>query len=92
MPASRFGGGRAERAAGWFALAVMFGCALAWGRSAMVSAPRLERPLVTAFDARVERVESLVAKGDVRLTMAPLDSRLPQRVRVSVSRTAHPKT
>ncbi len=58
-------GGRAERAVGWFAVALVLGCALAWGRSAWVAAPRLERPVITAFEARVERVESLVARGDV---------------------------
>ena len=33
--------------------------------------------------ARVERVETLAAKGDLRLTLAPLDAGLPPRVRVS---------
>jgi competence protein ComEC len=83
-------GGRAERAAGWFALALMLGCALVWGRSAWVAAPRLERPLVVAFDAKVERVESLVAKGDVRMTLAPTAAGLPPRVRVSVKQDRAP--
>ncbi|HET9460295.1 MAG TPA: ComEC/Rec2 family competence protein [Sphingomicrobium sp.] len=77
-------GGRAERALGWFALALALGCALVWARSAWVAAPRLERPLIAAFDARVEKVEPLVAKGDVRLTLAPADPALPPRVRVSL--------
>ena len=84
-------GGRAERAAGWFALALVLGCALVWGRSAWVAAPRLERPVVTAFDARVERVESLVAKGDVRLTLAPIGDALPPRVRVTVKEEGAPE-
>ena len=45
-PASPLGGGRAERALGWFALALALGCALVWARSSWVAAPRLERPLV----------------------------------------------
>ena len=77
-------GGRAERAAGWFGIALMLGCALVWARSALVAAPRLERPLVTEFRATVERVETRTAKGDLRLTLAPLGSGLPPRVRVSL--------
>ncbi|MFP5329513.1 MAG: ComEC/Rec2 family competence protein [Alphaproteobacteria bacterium] len=77
-------GGRAERAVGWFALALALGCALIWARSAWVAAPRLERPVISTFEARVERVEPLIAKGDVRLTLAPLDPALPPRVRVSL--------
>jgi len=77
-------GGRAERALGWFALALALGCALIWARSAWVAAPRLERPLIASFDGRVEKIEPLVAKGDVRLTLAPADPALPPRVRVSM--------
>ena len=59
-------GGRAEWSIGWFGLAMMLGCALVWARSAWVAAPRLERPLVTEFQAEVERVETRVAKKDLR--------------------------
>ena len=76
-------GGRLERALGWFALMAALGCALIWARSEYVEAPRLPRPVVTTFVARVERVEPLVAKGDVRLTVAPDDPALPPIVRVS---------
>src|SRR5688500_2966234 len=82
-------GGRAERAIGWFGLAMMLGCALVWGRSAWVAAPRLERPLVTQFRAKVERVETRVAKQDLRLTLAPADPALPPRVRVRRRRFHH---
>ena len=68
---------------GWFALAMAFGCALVWARSEIVAAQRVERPTITTFEARVEKVEPLVAKGDVRLTLAPSDPALPPRVRVS---------
>ena len=83
-------GGRAERAAGWFGLAMMLGCAQVWARSAYVAAPRLERPLVTEFRATVERVETRTAKGDLRLTLAPEDKQLPPRVRVSVKQKGAP--
>ena len=77
-------GGRTERAAAWFALALAVGCLLVWTRSNLVAAPRIERPRVAAFDARVERVEPLVAKGTLRLTLAPDDAQLPPRIRISL--------
>ncbi len=82
--------GRRGRALGWFALAMTLGCALVWARSQWVAAPRLERPLVATFAGRVETVEALVAKGTVRLTLAPADPTLPPRVRVSVDSDAAP--
>ncbi len=84
-------GGRAGRALGWSALALAAGCALVWLRSDQAATPRIERPRIIAFEARVERVETLTAKGDLRLTLAPLDAELPPRLRVSVSdREAQP--
>ncbi len=83
-------GGRMGRTIGWFGLAAALGCALVWARSWQVAAPRLERPVVAAFDARVERVEALVAKGNVRLTLAPADPKLPPRVRVSLDADTAP--
>ena len=76
--------GRSGRALGWFCLALTLGCAIVWARSVDVAAPRLERPVVAAFSARVEKVETLVARDTVRLTVAPDDPKLPPRVRVSV--------
>ena len=84
-------GGRLERAAGCFGLAVMLGCALIWARSEWVRSPRLDRPLIATFDASVERVEALVAKGDVRMTLAPRDPALPPRVRVTVKEDDAPE-
>ena len=85
-------GGRGERAAGWFALAVALGCALIWGRALAVAEPRLERAGAHRFEAVVERVEPLVAKGDLRLTLAPTGSVLPPRIRVSISERAAPES
>jgi competence protein ComEC len=76
--------GRTGRALGWFALAATLGCALIWARSVWVAQPRLERSQVTTFDARVGKVEALVARGTIRLTLSPTDASLPPRVRVSV--------
>ena len=84
IAAFAFGTGRFERAIGWMGLALALGCSLVWLRSESMRAPRLEKPVVTTFDARIERVETLAAKGDLRLTLAPSGSSLPPRVRVSV--------
>ena len=84
-------GGRAERSAGWFGLAMMLGCTLVWARAYYVAAPRLERPLVTEFRAQVERVETRTAKGDLRLTLAPADPKLPPRVRVTIKQDGAPE-
>jgi competence protein ComEC len=84
------GNGRSGRALGWFALAAACGCALVWTRADRVAEPRLERPVVAAFDARVERVETLVAKESTRLTLAPMDPELPPRIRVSIDSDGAP--
>jgi competence protein ComEC len=84
------GSGRSGRALGWFALAMALGCALVWARSHWVAAPRLARPVVAQFDGRVEMVETLVAKGTVRLTLATKDPALPPRVRVSIDSESAP--
>jgi competence protein ComEC len=76
--------GRAERALGWFMLAIALGCALAWARGVWVAAPRLQRSQLVTFDSRVEKVEPLVARGIVRVTVAPADPSLPPRVRISI--------
>jgi competence protein ComEC len=85
-----FGSGRAGRSLGWFALAATLGCALVWARSEWVAQPRLERPLVTQFSAKVEAVDYLVARDSVRLTVAPEGGALPPRVRVSVDQDKFP--
>jgi competence protein ComEC len=85
-----FDGGRLERSVAWFGLAMALGCGLIWARSQSVAAPRLDWPRVTAFEARVERVEPLAARGDLRLTLAPLDPKLPPRIRVSITAETAP--
>jgi competence protein ComEC len=86
-----FDRGRLERAIGWFGLAMALGCGLVWLRSDWVAAPRLERPLVTIFEGTVERVEPIASKGDLRLTIAPADTALPPRVRVSIKAEGAPE-
>ena len=81
------GSGRAGRALGWFALAAALGCALVWARSSWVAQPRLSRPQVADVAGRVEFVDYLVARGTVRLTVAPVGAVLPPRVRISLDQT-----
>jgi competence protein ComEC len=78
------GSGRAGRALGWFALAAALGCALVWARSSWVAQPRLSRPQVADIAGRVEFVDYLVARGTVRLTVAPVGAVLPPRIRISL--------
>ena len=61
---------RADRALGWFGLALWLGCALIWARADWVALPRLERPAIATFAGVVEIVETRAAKGDLRLTLA----------------------
>jgi competence protein ComEC len=79
------GGTRAGKALFWFTLLAAFGCALIWLRSWSVAAPVLERPIVTTFNARIERVEPVLARDMVRLTLKTGQHEdLPPRVRVNV--------
>ena len=82
--------GRLGRALGWFGLATTLGCGLVWLRSDQVAAPRLARPVVATFSARVEKIENLVARDTVRLTLAPTEPQLPPRVRVSLESAKAP--
>ncbi|WP_415178701.1 ComEC/Rec2 family competence protein [Parasphingorhabdus sp.] len=76
---------RAGKAIFWFVLLAAIGCALIWFRSWSVAAPVLERPLVTLFNAEIERVEPVLARDMVRLTLRTGDHpELPLRVRVNV--------
>jgi competence protein ComEC len=83
-------GGRAGRALGWFTFAAAVGCGLVWARSAWVEQPRLKSPIVAEFIGRVEAVDVLAAKDQVRLTLALFDPRLPPHVRVSVGQDTLP--
>src|SRR4030095_1841834 len=67
---------------GGFAMAA--GCMLIWWRSDWVESPRLGQPKVASFVARVETVETLAAKDDLRLTLIQHAPDLPPRIRLSV--------
>ena len=68
-----------------FFLFAALGCGLIWLRSLQVAAPVLERPVVTRFNAEIERVEPVLARDMVRLVLVTgEDSQLPPRVRVNV--------
>jgi competence protein ComEC len=83
-------GGRAARALGWFMAAAALGCALVWLRSERVAAPRLDWPRVVSFEGRVDKVETLAARGDIRMVISPDDSALPPRVRVNTDAEGAP--
>jgi competence protein ComEC len=85
------GQGRIGRAMLLGGIAVAIGCALVWWRSEVLAAPRLDRPLVTSFEAAVERVETRAAKGDLRLTLSPKEDGLPPLVRVSLPAAGAPQ-
>jgi len=77
--------GRAAKALFWFAVLAAVGCALITYRSWSVAAPVLERPVVTMFNAEIERVEPVLARDMVRLTLRTGENpQLPSRVRVNV--------
>ena len=66
-------------------LCVAFGCALAWWRADYVAAPRLAKPVVATFEARVSRIENQRAKAQSRVWMAPAQlSKLPPLIRVTI--------
>ena len=76
---------RAGKALFWFALLAAIGCALIGFRSWSVAAPVLDRPIVTTFNARIERVEPVLARNMVRLMLdTGENSGLPPKVRVNV--------
>jgi len=80
--------GRLPRAIFGFAALVVLGLLLMWGRAVFVAQPVLERPVVTVFQAEVERVELLPAREKARLVLKPQnfsdERKLPPRVRVNM--------
>ncbi|MEO5640536.1 MAG: ComEC/Rec2 family competence protein, partial [Sphingomicrobium sp.] len=76
--------GQGGRALGWLGLAIAAGLGLAWGKSAWVASPRLDRPVIASFSATLLLAEPRVADGKLRLTLAPHDPALPPQVRVTL--------
>ena len=61
------------------------GIILIWSRALWVAAPVLAQPVTTQFSARVEAVEPLPARAQIRLIVQPLRRPdLPPRVRLTV--------
>lgn len=68
-----------------FCLAALIGCALIWLRSEAKGAEPLPYPRMAAFEAEVESVRALPARGAIRLILRPgADAGLPERVRVNL--------
>ncbi|WP_265571500.1 ComEC/Rec2 family competence protein [Sphingomicrobium nitratireducens] len=76
--------GRTGRAMLVGGLLLAAGMGWIWWRAERVAAPRIERVSVERFVAEVERVEPLVAKNKVRLTVVPEGAALPPRLRVTL--------
>jgi len=77
-------GGRLAHALALGAVLMAGGCLLVWGKAILVGAPPLARAAMVEMEARVSRIDPLVARGLVRLDLAPLDrADLPARVLVN---------
>lgn len=76
--------GRTGQVIGTAGLCVALGCALIWWRSGEIAALRLERPRIVAVEGTVVKAERLVARGNLRLTIATADQALPPRLRASL--------
>ena len=75
---------RSGRAMLWLGTGLALGCGLIWARSVSVEAPRLERTTITELKGGVLSVETLAAKGDLRLTVEPEGNALPPKIRLSI--------
>ena len=84
-------GSRSGRALVGFGVALAMGCSVVWWRAEMVAAPVLDRPQMAEITGRIERVETMAAKGDLRLTIAGTTPGLPPRLRVSTPQEDAPK-
>lgn len=71
-------------------LGLIIGCGLIWWRAERVAAPRLVRPMVTVVEGTVLKVEPMIAKDDVRVTVESATAGLPPRVRFSLPAEQRP--
>jgi competence protein ComEC len=74
-----------------FCLLAAAGCALIWFRAGHVAAPKLERPVVAVFTAKILMVEPLPARRIIRLVVAPEGGTLPSKLRVNVPEARAPQ-
>lgn len=90
---------RASRVVAVAALLAALGIGLAWMRAVSVAAPVLARPAIVTMTARVESVESLPARGLVRVMLRPVAVEpgkgrapvaLPPRVRINLKQEDAP--
>jgi len=83
-------GGRAPRVIAVAAMASLFGLGWTWTRAEWVAAPVLARPVVATVTGRVAAVESMPARGWVRLTVVTEGRGLPPRVRINLAEADRP--
>ncbi|WP_166430492.1 ComEC/Rec2 family competence protein [Polymorphobacter arshaanensis] len=81
--------GAAARVAGWAGVLMLLGFGVAWVRTTMVAAPRLERPAIVQLVGTIAAVELRTSSGQIRLRIVPFDPALPPAVRVAVADSAN---
>lgn len=68
------------------AAVMALGIVLIWARASWVDAPVLARPVTVSFAARIDRVEPLPARGQVRLIVRPIArGDLPPKLRLTMA-------
>ena len=85
------GGSRTARALAGFGIALALGCSIIWLRATMVASSVLNHPQMAQIAGKIEGVQTLAAKGDLRLTIATTTPGLPPRIRVSTPQDGAPK-
>lgn len=79
------GRGLIARCVFWGGILILAGLGLAWGRTELVAAPKLQSTLFNrTIAARVVAIDLQPAQERFRLLLDPDDDRLPTRVRVSL--------
>jgi competence protein ComEC len=69
-------------------LAALAGCCIVWAKSSLIAAPVLERPAIVRFDAEIIGVETLAARGTIRLLVEPDPAaQLPPLMRINLPMT-----
>jgi len=79
-------GGRLSHSLAVGALLLAAGCLLPWAKALLVGAPPLARPALVEMQADVRAVDPLLARGLVRLDLAPVErADLPGRLRINAA-------
>jgi competence protein ComEC len=78
-------GGRAQMSLVSIAFLMAAGCILIWGKALLVRQAPMAQPVFTQVEGRVILVEKQAARGQTRVTVAPIGRPdLPARIRVNI--------